>query len=407
MTNIPRVLLVASKTGYQTRMFADAAERAGVDLVLATDRCHILEDPWGDRALPLRFDAPQSAPDVVAPAGPLDGIVAVGDRPAYIAAIIADALGLRFHPARAVAICRNKFAARQRFRDASLLVPEFYRVPVEDGPAGSPFYPCVLKPLGMSASRGVIRADSDAEFKQAFQRIRALLNDPETRRMHEEQDRYVQVESFIPGREFALEGIATEGRLHAIALFDKPDPLDGPYFEETIYVTPSRQSPEVQRAIIDTTQRAISALGLTNGPIHAELRVNDRGVWMLEIAARPIGGLCAKAVPGLEESILRHSAGVESAPLLLKGAHGVMMIPVPRAGVYAGVEGVDYAAAVEGITEVVITAKEGQTLLPLPEGNSYAGFIFARGGSAVRVEDALRTAHAHLRFEITAALPVL
>lgn len=396
-----RVVLVAATTGYQTRMFGEAAERAGIDLVLATDRCHVLEDPWGDRALPLKFDHPEAAGDVIAQAGRVDGIVAVGDRPAYVASLAAESLGLRFHPSEAVAACRSKFVSRERFRAAGMLVPEFFRVPVSDQPSASPFYPCVLKPLGLSASRGVIRADNDAEFRAAFIRIRALLDDPEVRRMDDEQDRFVQVESFIEGREFALEGIVSNGELRTLALFDKPDPLNGPFFEETIYVTPSREVAGVQRAIETTTQQAISALGLTHGPIHAEMRVNDRGVWMLEVAARPIGGLCAKALPGLEELILRHAAGEPEPPLPPIRASGVMMIPIPHGGVFAGVDGVPEQP------EVIITAKKGQKLVPLPEGNSYLGFIFASGDTPDEVAATLRRTHSLLRFDIAGALPVI
>ena len=394
-------MLVAATTGYQTRMFGEAAERTGIDLVLATDRCHVLEDPWGDRALPLKFDHPEAAGDVIATAGSVDGIVAVGDRPAYVASLAAERLGLRFHPSAAVAACRSKFASRERFQAAGMLVPRFFRVPVSDGPSGSPSYPCVLKPLGLSASRGVIRADNDAEFRAAFLRIRALLDDPEIRRMHEEQDRFIQVESFIEGREFALEGIVTNGELRTLALFDKPDPLNGPFFEETIYVTPSREAPTVQSAIEKTTRCAIRALGLTHGPIHAEMRVNDRGVWMLEVAARPIGGLCAKALPGLEELILRHAAGELAPPLPAIRASGVMMIPVPHAGIFVGVDGVP------GQPEVIITAKQGQKLVPLPEGNSYLGFIFAAAETPEEVEATLRHTHSLLRFDIAGALPVI
>lgn len=395
-----RVLLAAATTGYQTRMFQDAAERIGVELVLATDRCHVLDDPWGDHAVPIRFESPETAAGLLREAGELDGIVAVGDRPAYVAAVAAAELGLRFHSPDAVAACRNKFVARERFREAGLLVPEFYRVPVAEEPAESRFYPCVLKPLGLSASRGVIRADDDREFVAAFRRIRALIE-------HEEFSDFIQVERFIEGREFALEGVVSGGRLDVIALFDKPDPLDGPFFEETIYVTPSREAAMVQRAIAETTQRGVGALGLTDGPIHAEMRVNRAGVWMLEIAARPIGGLCAKAIPGLEEFILRHAVGDGIARLDSVGASGVMMIPIPREGIYQGVSGVADAEAVPGVTEVVVTAKEGQRIVPLPEGKSYLGFIFARGDAPAQVEDALRRAHEKLKFEFLAALPVI
>jgi hypothetical protein len=405
-----RLLLIGATTGYQTRVFAEAAERLGFDLILATDRCHVLDDPWGDRAIALRFEDPPGAAATLAGAQ-VDGMVAVGDRPAYIAALAAERLGIPYNSPDSVAASRNKFLARERFRAAGLFVPEFYRIPLSEGPERTALqarYPCVLKPLGLSASRGVIRTDNPDEFVAAFRRIESLLADPDIARLHEDQDRFLQVESFIEGREFALEGLLNHGRLRVLAIFDKPDPLNGPFFEETIYITPSREAESTQRAIIQTTEAAIRALGLCHGPIHAEMRVNSQGVWMLEVAARPIGGLCARVLPGLEELILRHAAGVDPGDIgMPAAASGVMMIPIPRQGIYVDADGLDRARAQPGIEEVIITAKQGQKLIPLPEGASYLGFIFARGESPDAVDHALRSAHRQLRFEIAAALPVI
>lgn len=403
-----RLLLIGATTGYQTRTFAEAAERLEFELILATDRCHVLDDPWADRALPLRFEEPVSAAQAIAGQSGIGGIVAVGDRPAYIAALAAEKLGIRYNSASSVSACRDKFLARERFRAAGLLVPNYRRIPIREGPGQPASFPCVLKPLGLSASRGVIRANDPAEFAAAFHRIARLLADPDIARLGDEQDRFLQVESFIEGREFALEGILTDGSFRALAIFDKPDPLDGPFFEETIYVTPSRESGEVQRAIIQTTEAATRALGLTHGPIHAEMRVNARGVWMLEVAARPIGGLCSRVLPGLEELILRHAAGEDVSKFHLPGeAAGVMMIPIPREGIYADVSGLDAARHVGSIDDIMITAKQGQKLILLPEGSSYLGFIFARGNDPGAVERALRESHAKLEFQILAALPVI
>jgi len=381
-----RVLLVAATTGYQTRAFSDVARAMGLELALATDRCHVLDDPWGDNAVALRFDEPAEGIESVVARGPFDGIVAVGDRPAYVAALAAERLGLSFHPAPAVLAAKNKFLAREKFRADGLLTPGYRLL---DQPSGAFDYPCVLKPLGLSGSRGVIRANNSADFAAAFARIKNIAREPA-----------VLVEDFIPGREYALEGIVTNGRLQVLALFDKPDPLDGPFFEETIYVTVA-----VPSAIAETTQRAVTALGLTNGPIHAEMRVNDAGVWMLEIAARPIGGLCSRVLrfcgdKTLEELILRHAVGEDvSHARLAEGAHAVMMIPIPRAGIYMGVSGIT--------DDVVITAKQGQAMIPLPEGASYLGFIFARADSAESAVGALRRVHAGLKFDFSPMLPVV
>jgi biotin carboxylase len=410
-----RLALVAATTGYQTRMFADAARRIGLELRLATDRCHVLEDPWGDGAIALRFEHPEAAARVLAGEA-FDAIAAVGDRPAWIAAMAAGIRGIPFHSPEAVAAAGNKYLARERFRSAGMPVPQYFRVPVTMEPeeaARRATYPAVLKPLGQSASRGVIRVNDHPSFVAAFHRIRSILDSPEVVRLKDEEDRFIQVETYIPGREFALEALMTDGRLQVLAIFDKPDPMEGPYFEESIYVTPSREPLQVQAALAEAVRQAVQALGLGHGPIHAEMRYNSGGVWMLEVAPRPIGGLCARALvfapdTPLEELILMHAAGEDvSGSQLRDAASGVMMIPIPRAGVYAGVSGVEEAMQVEGIEDAVITAKQGQTLLPLPDGSSYLGFLFARGDSPGGVEQSLRQAHARLKFEILAKLPTV
>jgi biotin carboxylase len=415
-----KVLIVASKLGYQTRVFAEAAERLGIEPVMATDRCKSLDDPWGDHAIPLRMeDAGESVKRLRQHAeqtAGLAGIVAVGDRPAVIAAHLARDLGLKYHPPEAAEAAQNKYKSRERFRAAGLPVPSYFRVGtkfgLEAGLARAP-WPCVLKPLDLSGSRGVIRANNPDEFRAAFERIRAIIDLPEFFRLKGPEHHSIQVEEYIDGREYALEGLVTGGKLRTLALFDKPDPLDGPFFEETIYVTPSRAAPESQKAMKTAVQRAVKALGLTDGPIHAELRMRGAEPYVLEVAGRPIGGLCARTlrfnrgIP-LEEVILRHALGEPLARLRLDGnASGVMMIPIPRNGVYEGVDGVEAASLVRDIEGVEITAKEGQTLLKLPEGASYLGFLFARAKTPEAAEKALRASHEKLIVRMATALPVL
>jgi hypothetical protein len=412
-----RILILAATTGYQTRVFEETARAMGLDVVMATDRCRHMDDPWGDQALPVRFQKPKSSAALLARLEPKpDGVIAVGDRPTELAAVAAEQMGLRYHSPAAVIAARNKLLARERFRAAGLLVPEYFAVGVEGGPEEAlrrVVFPCVLKPLGLSGSRGVIRANDTAEFHAAFQRIATLLQRYEIVRLNEDQDHFIQVETYIPGREYAVEGLVEGGRLKVLALFDKPDPLDGPFFEETIYVTPSREPQVVQHALAQTTQDAVGALGLTDGPVHAEMRYNDRGVWMLEVAARPIGGLCAKSLrfsggATLEELLLRFALGEDVSGVEREGqASGVMMIPIPQGGIYSGVDGVEAAASVEGIEDVEITAKHGQRLEKLPEGSSYLGFLFARADMPERVEEALRQSHSRLRFTIMTELPAL
>ena len=418
-----RILLFAAKLGYQTRSFEEAAKKLGVELVYVTDRCHQLEDPWGDQALAVKFESPEVAAHSVMERmreTQIDGILAIGDRPLVAAAYAARGLGLAYNHPLAVDACRNKLRMREIFRDAGLLTPWFRKVPVHPAPEPALLgitYPCVLKPLSLSASQGVIRANNREELRAAATRIRDLLNSAELQATRESNLGHMIVEGYIPGEEVAVEGLLTDGTLRVLAIFDKPDPLTGPYFEETIYVTPSRHLPSAQAEIESCMRSSVVAMGLSDGPVHAEFRLNDAGVWPLEIAPRPIGGLCARAlrflspagselIP-LEELLLRDAVGLPVDALQRDtSASGVMMIPVPRSGIYDGVDGVDAARSVSGVEDVVITAREHDSIAAWPEGSSYLGFIFARGEKTERAELALRAAHASLEFRIRPALPV-
>lgn len=418
-----RVLLFATTTGYQTRAFGEAAKRLGLELVFATDRCHMLDDPWQDGAIPIRFYEEQASVDAVVEAArgrPFDGLLVVGDRPTVIAARVAQALSLPWHPPEAAAIARNKRLFRERLRDSGLPVPSFVVASIDANPRAlvrSVSFPAVIKPAALSGSRGVMRVDDPDGLRESFARLRALLQSADVLAERDAAHRVVLVEDFIPGREFAIEAVLENGRLHLVALFDKPDPLDGPFFEETIYVTPSSAPPDVQRAIVEAVSRAASTIGLRHGPIHAECRVNANGIFVLEVAARPIGGLCARALRfekggrplfSLEELLLRHALGESVAGWQREDdASGVMMIPIPKRGIYREVEGVEDALATDGVDEVHMTAKPDQLLVPLPEGASYLGFIFARGATASFVERALRTAHGRLRFTVDPELQVV
>jgi hypothetical protein len=447
-TGLPkRLLLLATTTGYQTRAFTDAAAALGVELVYATDRCDHLDDPWRDGAIAIRFHDEARAIAAIVEASrarPIDGVLAVGDRPTVIAAGAAAALGLPWHAPEAAGIARHKLLTLERLAAARLPVPWHLVANVGDDPrAIAPIdFPCVVKPVALSGSRGVIRADDRPAFIAAFERLRAILRAPEVRIERTAAHDVVLIEGFIPGREFAIEGLMHQGALQVLAIFDKPDPLDGPFFEETIYVTPSSAAAAQQAAIVQGVTAAAAAIGLSHGPIHAECRVSDAGVFVLEVAARPIGGICARALRfdgddpveptpsqpspsvvrsrgtaddderrrpiALEELLVRQALGEDPRRWRREAlASGVMMIPIPRRGIYRGVEGVEDAKRVESISDVRITAKPDQRIVPLPEGASYLGFIFARAAGPAAVERALRSAHARLSFRIDAELAVL
>lgn len=404
-------MLLTTVRSYRLPAFHAAAERLGVEVVTGIDLPPELAGQWPD-TLPLPFARVDEAARIVfayAADHPLTAIMAVDDSGSLLAAAAADALGLPHNAPAAALAARDKAVMRRLLRDGSVAVPWFGEFTTADDPAAvtaqAP-YPCVVKPVNLNGSRGVMRADSPVELVTAIARLTSLLTAGAT-----EPQPYL-VEAFIPGVEVALEGMLDGGRLTVLALFDKPDPLDGPFFEETIYVTPSRLSRAIQEAIAATTADAARALGLVAGPIHAELRINDEGVWIVEIAGRSIGGLCSQVLrfgvdASLEELILRQAAGLPPGDTNRRDrAAGVMMIPIPQAGLLREVSGVEEAAAESLIDSVEITARLNYPLIPLPEGDSYLGFIFARGDTAAAVEEALRRAHSRLRFVIDPLLPV-
>ncbi len=419
-----RVLVFAGKLGYQTRSFDEAARKLGVALKFVTDRCHQLEDPWGDRAIPVHFESPETAAytvlEAVRTGERVDGILALGDRPAVAAAHVARGLGLAYNHPAAVEACRSKWRMREAFREAGLPAPWFRAVALQPAPEPALLgvsYPCVLKPMSLSASTGVIRANNREEFLRAAACVRRVLESPEILASREANLDQMIVEGYIPGREVAVEGLLIDGRLRVLAILDKPDPLEGPYFEETIYVTPSRLPQAQQREIERCAAEAVRALGLWHGPVHAEFRINEEGVWPLEVAPRPIGGLCARALRfvedngeesiGLEELLLRHAMELPVGDWKREEvASGVMMIPVPSSGVLEKVEGEESAREITHIVGLEITARLHDYIAAWPEGSSYLGFLFARAEAAEEVEGALRAAHGRLRFAIRARLAV-
>ncbi|PYP50624.1 MAG: biotin carboxylase [Gemmatimonadetes bacterium] len=421
-----RLLLLLPTATYRTAAFVEAARRLGVGLTVASERPSTFQhaNPGGLVTLDLSDpDRAAAQARAFAREHPLQGVVGVDDDTAVVAAAIAGALGLRGNDVAAARAARDKHEQRTSLAAAGVAVPHFRLVRVDEDPrrlaAGVP-YPCVLKPLRLAASRGVIRADTPEGFVAAFERVKRILEQAGCEKRDEASVewhayRSILVEDFVPGREVALEGLLVAGELRVLALFDKPDPLDGPYFEETIYVTPSRLPADEQRAVAACAERAAAALGLREGPVHAELRVNGSGPWLIELAARPIGGQCSGALRfeiretgkgkeetlSLEEIVIRHALGMNLPALEREPqASGVMMIPVPGAGVLREVRGLDQARGQPLVEEIIITAHPGQELVPWPEGARYPGFIFARGRTPEAVEAALRAAHRQLQFVI-------
>ncbi len=397
---MPTAVLILPSATYRAAEFMVAAATLHADVVVASEGGQALAAEMGDRYLRIDCTRPGwSAARIaeLAERHPVDAVVAADDQGVEVAALAAARLGLAHNPPDAVAATRDKAELRRRLDAAGVRQPRFALLPPGGGvpPLG---FPVVVKPRSLSASRGVIRADDPAALATAAGRIRAMLGDPEATLL---------VEEFVPGAEFAVEGLVTGGRLDVLAMFDKPDPLDGPYFEETLLVSPARVGAAGREALESAAAAAVAALGLEHGPVHAELRLSGSKAVVLEVAARSIGGLCGRALrfgllgESLETVLLRHALGfAPRRPRPQAPAAGAMMLPIPAAGVLREVAGQDDARAVPGIVDVEITIGPGRPVVPLPEGDRYLGFVFARGAGPDAVEAALREAHRRLEVVI-------
>ena len=408
---MPSVLILLPTTTYRAEALLSAATKLSIDVVVGTNRHQALESLPGTATLTLDFQDDDTSLRAISAwhaRQPLTAILGPDDETTLLAAKAAAHLGLTGNPPMAVTMARDKLQLRQRLAAVNIPGPKFWSgAPADiEQLANEVPYPCVIKPTFLSASRGVIRANSRDELLLATARIIKLLNQPDVLERCPTSGQQLLIESYLPGIEVAIEGLLVDGSMHLLAIFDKPDRLEGPFFEETLYITPSRLSATDQRAAVDVTEAAIAALGLIHGPVHAEVRIQHGHANLLEIAPRSIGGRCGRALRfgakiSLEELVLHAALGYEVGDLVREPeAAGVMMIPIPHAGTLRGVEGLAAARAIRGIDEVTISILTGQAVVPLPEGNRYLGFIFARGQGPAGVENALRRAHAQLTFKI-------
>ena len=392
---MPRALLILPTAGYRTEDFLAAASALDVEVVVATDRRQTIGD-----AIRIDLRRPERAADAIvelARERPLDAVVAADDGGVVAAAIAATRLGLPSNPPEAASRARDKLALRRALAAAGVSQPRFAELP-PGGDVAAVGFPAVLKPARLAMGRGVIRADDAEGARESERRIRKIMaaagDDPAAPLL---------IEEYVPGVEVAVEALLRDGRMETLAVFDKPDPLEGPYFEETIYVTPSRLPADAHAGVERLVASAAAAVGLREGPVHAEVRLDGPRMWAIELAARSIGGLCGRTLRfglgvRLEELILRHALGLPLAGRLRReeAAAGVMMLPIPSAGTLQGVAGQDAARAVPGISDLKITIPVGGRMVPLPEGDRYLGFMFARGATPDEVESALRSAHARL-----------
>jgi len=396
-----RVLVIAPHGSYRTAPFIKAANKLNVDVLIASQGEHSIVSDYV-QGLHIDFkDEASSIETILAEASKrtFSGIIGTDDTTIELAAKVAEKLSLPHNDPKAVNVAQRKDLTRLSLEKSAVKIPEFDLLtttkPLSEQTVKVKF-PAVIKPVALSASRGVIRVNDQLELQQAIDRIKSMLL--EERQINESIREILLLEEFIPGKEVAIEAMLHNGKLDVLAIFDKPDPLDGPFFEETYYITPTSFSEKIQQEIKRTVLQSCQSYGLSEGPIHAECRINEKGVWILEVAARTIGGMCGRLLSlgtghSLEELVLLHAMGQRVEMKTLESAAGVLMIPIPGAGILKRVEGLLEAQRIPFITELSIEVREGYELVPLPEGNSYLGFIFAEAPTVAEAEQALRDAH--------------
>ena len=405
----PRTLLIAPDRSYRTGAFVLAAQKLGIELVVASFGEACLASRSG--GLALNRESQVEALDTISRAvaeSPFAAILASDDETVGLAGVAAERNGLPGNSADAIKAQTSKIHFRRLCQSNETQCPEFISLDSKNLERGAPpgvHYPCVAKPAMLSASRGVIRCDNPGELSRALKRIHSLLYSEG--KLGED---VVLVEDYIDGLEYAVDGLLKRGRLQVLAIFEKPGPMAGPFFEETIYLTPPRLSHKVTGQVIGALENLCRKLGICEGALHAELRINSSGVCFLEIAGRTVGGRCGRILEfqtgcSLEELVLANAVRRPAAVGESTGSSGVMMIPVTQGGVLRRVEGISAARREPGIIDVEIDAREGQILVPWPEGCAYPGFIFARAGTVADVERALRAAHRCLNFVLAPQLP--
>lgn len=402
---MPRAVVVLPSTSYRAHDFVSAAESLGIDLVVASEQPPPFD--MGDRYLEIDCSDPQLAAEQVAALGddvPLDGLVAADDGGVVVVALAGNALGLRANPADAASATRNKHLMRDRLAAAEVPQPDYGVATTAADIAETASrvgFPLVLKPLDRSASQGVIRVDTLKTLLTSVERVREIIKD-------DSDTVPLMFESYVAGEEVAVEGLVSEGELIVLAILDKPDTGTGPFFPETIMITPSRMADRYRDECVRVAQAAVTGLGLTHGPVHVEIRINDGRASIIEVAARSIGGLCSRSLnfglmgTTLETLILRNAIGMDKPELRRETeASGVLMIPIPRSGRLKAVEGLDQCRAIPGVTGIEMTLKPGTELLAPPEGDRYLGFVFARGTTPEVVEEALQKAQSTITVEVT------
>lgn len=399
-----RLLLISHHNSYRIASYIKAAKNLSLDVTIASQGKHSLVTEVAD-GLHVNFDDTESALKEIIKENnkkPFAGILGSDDQTVELAAQAAKVLHLPHNPPEAAQYSHRKDLARAKLTLADRNVPFHCLLnltkPIKNQIIDLPL-PCVVKPLNMSASRGVIRVDNTEQLKVACERLRPILADSPN--IFEQT--HILIEAYIDGIEIAYEGYLQNKKLNTITIFDKPDQLTGPYFAETIYVTPSSLDNDLQLAIKMEIEKSCKAYGLVTGSIHAECRIDKNNkVWILEIASRTIGGDCARILDNnnysLEEMAILLSIGKNITIKKSKKARAVMMIPIKQKGLLKRVEGLSLANKVKHIDSIDIIINQGHELIPLPEGNQYLGYIFSSADTSEKATEAIRMAYDILTF---------
>ena len=398
------VILIIPSASYRTGPFMNAIKKLDLKVLVISDKSQVFSGKYPDNLIIINFNHWKDKSVEIskwAKNNGLKAVIGVDEESIVLAANLSNFLNVDHNSIESVLLTKNKYLMRTELIKTGLCSPWFKIFSIYESSnkiINEISFPCVIKPTFLSGSRGVMRVNTKKELSEGIKTLNELLSLDELRKRGGKQSDYIMIEEYIPGKEVAIEGIVSEGKLTMLAIFDKPELLEGPTFEETIIVTPSVLTKKIQYSLLETLQVVVKALGIVKGPVHAEARINRNGNYILECASRSIGGLCSKVLEfqggiSLEELILRSYLGrnIEKSKLI-GNARGVMMMPTEKKGILKEIGGVKDALVVKGVTDLQITVKPGEKLQPLPKGDRYLGFIFAGGNNQEFVINALKNA---------------
>ena len=382
-----KLLLVIPENSYKSNDFVVAAEKLGIDFLIITDSEQV-SSKFSDTVIINKFDAELNKNNLKK-LKDVTHVLPVDHSALKFSGYLVDLLEVKGNKLESINLSMNKYESRKIFN--SLLDIKVNNEIIKNIDDVNTFInkngTSVLKPIYGTASKSVLKINNVEKNKEQIEKL-----------MQDCFDQDLVIEEYIDGKEYALEGTIINSELKKIVIFDKPVEYKHPYFEESIYITPSELSSEAEKRVVSIVDKACKKIGLEDGPVHVEFKINENQIFIIEINPRMIGGLCSRCLSfglfkvSLEEIILHAFMNNELKNIeLLNNYVGVLMIPTPKSGKFISINK-EELEKIPNISNVEITVPEGSDLLEPPYGDKYLGFAFSQGIDKKTVNESLLTA---------------